>query len=389
MKCGVGLHCMHSADWERVQAEDWSRSPNPPDYKLWDQTIDLGDRVEPLGFDSIWSVEHFATPYGMVPNALQHLAFWAGRTKSIDMGTSVVVLPWHHPVQVAHEIAMLDILLQGRNYTIGVGRGLSPKEFGPLGIPQEQARQRFVEALDIIKLGLSSERFSYDGEIFQVPETSIRPQPRHKDLWSRAVGGFVTQASLEAVAKAGLGPIVVSPQSFEKVGQNMALFNTYRQEVGLSPDAQPLMLLWAYCVENESEAEDGRRYFTKHAQEGALHYGFADAAKTFGNTPGYEQYAKMPQSSSKAEFVPGGELADEEHSATASQLIGTPAQIIEMVEHLQRSTGAREIQVMFDFGGMPHDVAVKSMELFSREVLPAIHELPTPPLDPDLALAKI
>ena len=66
------------------------------------------------------------------------------------------------------------------------------KEFGPLGIPQEQARQRFVESLDIIRLGLSQERFSYDGEIFTVPETSIRPRPRQDDLRSRALGGFMT-----------------------------------------------------------------------------------------------------------------------------------------------------------------------------------------------------
>src|SRR5262245_27685012 len=136
MKCGVAVVCLNSADWERVNAGDWSRGPATPDHALWDDALAIGDRIEPHGFDSIWTTEHFGTPYGMTPNALQHLAYWAGRTERVDMGTLVVVLPWHHPVQVAHEIAMLDILLRGRKYTIGVGRGLSPKEFGPLGIPQ-------------------------------------------------------------------------------------------------------------------------------------------------------------------------------------------------------------------------------------------------------------
>ncbi|WP_330231468.1 LLM class flavin-dependent oxidoreductase [Nocardia sp. NBC_00508] len=369
---------MYSEDWRRVQAGDWSQPPSPPDYVKWDEVLDLGDRIEPLGFDSIWSVEHFATPYGMVPNSLQHLAFWAGRTERVDLGTSVIVLPWHHPVQVAHEIAFLDILLQGRNYTIGVGRGLSPKEFGPLGIPQEQARQRFVESLDVIRLGLTQERFSYDGEIFKIPETSIRPQPRHGDLWSNALGGFMTETSLEAVAKAGLGAIVVSPQSFDKVAQNMMLFNQIRQQNGLSPDSQPMVLLWAYCVERPEEAAIARKYFARFERDGALHYGFADPT-AFENISGYEQYAEMmkqPDSGSTG-FVPGGGAEVAEHNAADNQLIGTPDEIIEKVEYMQRTTGAREIAVNFNFGGMPHDLCVKSMQLFAAEVLPAIREMPT------------
>ncbi len=142
MKCGAAVVATNSADWERVNAADWSRPPVVPDHVVMDEALAIGDMVEPLGFDSLWSSEHFATPYGMTPNALQFLAYWAGRTERVDLGSLVVVLPWWHPVKVAHEIAMLDILLRGRNYTLGVGRGLSPKEFGPLGVPQEEARQR-------------------------------------------------------------------------------------------------------------------------------------------------------------------------------------------------------------------------------------------------------
>lgn len=141
---------MNSADWDRVLAEDWSRPPVVLDEVIVDATLELGDLVEPLGFDSIWCTEHFGTPYGMTPNALQflaywagRLAYWAGRTERVDLGTMVIVLPWWHPVRVAHQIAMLDLLLKGRQVTIGVGRGLSPKEFGLLGIPQDEALQRF------------------------------------------------------------------------------------------------------------------------------------------------------------------------------------------------------------------------------------------------------
>lgn len=374
---------MYSDDWKRVQAQDWSRPPTPADHVKWDEVIDLGDRIEPLGFDSIWSVEHFATPYGMVPNSLQHLAFWAGRTKTVDLGTCVIVLPWHHPVQVAHEIAMLDILLQGRNYTIGVGRGLSPKEFGPLGIPQEDARDRFVESLEIIQMGLTQERFSYDGKMFQIPETSIRPQPRHRDIWDNALGGFMTETSLEAVAKAGLGAIVVSPQSFDKVADNMRVFNRIRSENGMQPNSQPMVLLWVYCVENQEDAAVGRKYFERFERDGALHYGFSDPT-AFQNVKGYEQYAAMAQPAAKgsgAGFVPGGKVDDAAHDAASNQLMGTPDKIIAQIQQMQRTTGAREIALNFNFGGMPHELCIKSMELFAREVLPAIHAIDASPLE--------
>jgi alkanesulfonate monooxygenase SsuD/methylene tetrahydromethanopterin reductase-like flavin-dependent oxidoreductase (luciferase family) len=385
MKCGATVHVLHSADWDRYNAEDWSRRPDPADHVLWDEAIELGDQIEPLGFDSIWTTEHFGTPYGMVPNALQHLAFWAGRTQRVDMGTCVVVAPWHHPIQTAHEIAMLDILLQGRNYTIGFGRGLSPKEFDPLGIPRDEARQRFNELIEVVRLGLSQERFSYDGEIFKIPETSIRPQPRHADLWSGTIAAFMTDTSMEAIAKAGIGPIISAPQPYDKVGKTMEKFNAVRAGAGLTPDAQPTILVWAYCTETEAEAALGRKFFKRNELDSTLHYGTNDP-KTFAGVKGYEQYAAaMADAASRgagngdAGFVPGGEIAGT-FSVVDQQFIGTPDQVIEKATQLQKYTGCREVVVSFNYGAMPHELSLKSMQLFGREVLPAIQELSTPQL---------
>jgi alkanesulfonate monooxygenase SsuD/methylene tetrahydromethanopterin reductase-like flavin-dependent oxidoreductase (luciferase family) len=369
MKCGVALGALNTKDWDRVLANDWTHGPVTPDHIIWDETLELGSMVEPLGFDSIWSGEHFATPYGMCPNALQHLAFWAGRTEQVDVGTLVVVLPWWHPVRVVHEIAMLDILLQGRKYTIGVGRGLSPKEFGPLGVPQDEARQRFDETLDIIRLGLTQERFSYDGRIFRIPEMSVRPRPRHSDLLENAVGAFMTSTSLENIAKSGLGHIVANQQAFEKVGHNAALFNRYRVEAGLPGDNQPIVYLWAYCVEDERTADVAYRYLM--APDAAHHYGFDDP-NAFAGVKGYEHYGKLAKG--MAPPTPTGGIPE----VLQEQLIGTPDQLIEKVQSMQRKTSAKEIVVLFNYGGMPHAASKRSMELFAREVLPAIHELDAP-----------
>ena len=83
------------------------------DYEVYHNDLALADQAESLGFDSIWSVEHHFTPYTMVPDVLQFLTYMAGRTSKIELGSMVVVLPWHDPVRVAEQIAMLDNLSKG------------------------------------------------------------------------------------------------------------------------------------------------------------------------------------------------------------------------------------------------------------------------------------
>src|SRR5271156_5060108 len=92
-----------------------------PDVALLNEHMALGDLAEPLGFDSLFALEHHFTGYSMSPAPLQLLSYYAGRTKRITFGTSVIVLPWHDPIRVAEEIALLDILCGGR-CLFGFGR---------------------------------------------------------------------------------------------------------------------------------------------------------------------------------------------------------------------------------------------------------------------------
>jgi alkanesulfonate monooxygenase SsuD/methylene tetrahydromethanopterin reductase-like flavin-dependent oxidoreductase (luciferase family) len=127
MHCGVMVTGYNQGDWERLLAEDYSRPPAVSDAANMDDTLHLGELVEPLGFDSIWATEHYGSAYSMQPNPLQYLAYWAGRTARVDVGTAVIVAPWWNPVRLASEISMLDILLKGRRLHLGIGRGISPR----------------------------------------------------------------------------------------------------------------------------------------------------------------------------------------------------------------------------------------------------------------------
>src|SRR6185312_15813218 len=144
MRTGVALFAQNYSDWERYERGDHGADPQIPDSQIYDEEVALGDLVEPLGFDSMWSVEHHFTPYTMDTNTLQFLTFFAGRTKRIDFGTMVVVLPWHDPIRVAEGAAMLDQFLGGRRLSLGFGRGAAKVEFDGLRIDMDSSRERFL-----------------------------------------------------------------------------------------------------------------------------------------------------------------------------------------------------------------------------------------------------
>ena len=100
--------------------------------------------ADELGFDSVWITEHHFSDYSIAPNPLQYLTWLAGKTKHVRLGTQVVVVPWHDPVRLAEEIAVLDHVSDGRAI-IGFGRGLARMEYEGLRVDQSKARELFDE----------------------------------------------------------------------------------------------------------------------------------------------------------------------------------------------------------------------------------------------------
>src|ERR1700692_4554574 len=135
MKVGVALNMLCQA----------GRS----DAAVVGEHLAMGDLAEPLGFDSLFALEHHFTGYAMSPAPTQLLSHYAGRTRKIQLGTAVIVLPWHDPVRVAEQIALLDILCGGR-CVFGFGRGAASVEYAGFRIPMGEAPPRFLEAAQII-----------------------------------------------------------------------------------------------------------------------------------------------------------------------------------------------------------------------------------------------
>ena len=370
MHCGVMVTGYNQDDWDRLMDGDYDRPPRVSDAENMDNTLYMGDLVEPLGFDSIWATEHYGSAYSMQPNPLQYLSYWAGRTNRVDVGTAVIVAPWWNPVRLAHEISMLDILLKGRRLHLGIGRGIAPHEYASLGYPIEESHKYFYDVINTIKAADGAERFSFKGDIYDIPPTSIRPQARHKgDLTKNIKVAFTTEASGRLAAQNGLGQLFVAGDNLDDMTSQVQKFNRIRHELGLPPD-QPTTLLWMYCAETESEAEEGWEYFYNQLTAAQHHY-FEWNNPGFDGINGYEEYLKRQTADVGA--------ADAGFAARRdTQPIGTPDQIIERIQAIQDSMSVETVVVHVFYGGMPRDKAEKSLRLFAEKVLPYVQDMATP-----------
>lgn len=372
MKVGVHFNFQNHLDWERFLA----KAPGPPkvtDQQIYDEEIALAELVEPLGFDSYWAIDHHFTPYVMTGGALQHLTFMAGRTSNIDFGTMIVVLPWYDPLMVADQISALDNLLQGRQLTLGMGRGAAIREFDAFRVPMSEARSRFNEALEILRKAMSQEWFSHEGEHFTIPETTIRPSYRNPQrLMDRMRIAWTSPETLPIAANAGLGMLMTNQKSWDDYSTDVAAFNSIRAGNGLEP-TQPTVVVRMTCAETEDEAWEAMKVHSLEAGESSrLHYQFDDSER-FRNTKGYEQYANLSKAITDQET-----LADK---SARPQAWGTPDQVFEKLKAIQGKTSAEEFVLNVRFGTMPIEQAERSLRLFAKEVLPRLHELEAPLAD--------
>jgi alkanesulfonate monooxygenase SsuD/methylene tetrahydromethanopterin reductase-like flavin-dependent oxidoreductase (luciferase family) len=124
--------------------------------------------TEELGFDSIWLTEHHFIEYGLSVSPAILATAAAMRTQRVRIGLAAAILPFHDPIRLAEELAMVDILSGGR-IDVGFGRGNRPVEFEGYRIPQIESRDRFEETLAIMVRAWTQERFSFEGQHFTIP----------------------------------------------------------------------------------------------------------------------------------------------------------------------------------------------------------------------------
>src|SRR6267378_54361 len=132
--------------------------------------------TEELGFDQIWLTEHHFIDYGLAVDPASLAATAAARTRRVRIGLAAAILPFHHPLRLAEQMALIDIISKGR-LDVGVGRGNRPAEFRGYHVPQQENRERFDEAVDIILKAWTEERFAHEGRFYTIGDARVIPKP--------------------------------------------------------------------------------------------------------------------------------------------------------------------------------------------------------------------
>jgi probable F420-dependent oxidoreductase len=314
------------------------------------ETIELVRLAESVGFDSAWVSEHHGASDGYLPSLLVMLAAFAEATSTIRLGTGVILTPFHDPIRLAEDAAVVDQLSDGR-LTIGLGIGWRGEEFRMFGVHVRERLARTVETVQILRSAWTGERFSFDGEVFHLDRVRITPPPARPGGPPILLGGYVDEA-LHRAGRIGDGHIAEADDP-ARVRTAVSLMEEGARSAGRDPRALHLALM-ANAFVAESDAWE-------IAAPGVLHqWGAYEAWDEGHDTPEHDSL----------EPVVGDEGAV--RRATAA---GTPGEVTHALTPIVGSLAARDeadLIVRLHYPGMELDDAARAVTLFGERVLPAL-----------------
>ncbi len=333
--------------------------------QIVDEQLDIMIRAEDFGFDSVWPAEHHFSEYGYCATPVVTLAYVAARTKRLRLGTGVVVLPLNHPIRVAEDFAMLDLMSDGR-VELGLGRGYQPHEFKGYRVDPAQSRQIFHEGVEVLVNAWTQDRFSYDGTFYQVHDLSVRPKPLqqpHPPLWMAAL----SPETFALCGRYGFNLLCAPVFGFD-IEQGVAQIEAWRQALrqhGRNPqDFKVGGLVMTYVADSMEQALAD----------------FADPVlwwyHTFGKyvapppghpaIPTYEIYTKTREfvtSVTWEQLVQGGAV-----------VCGSPDQVVQRMGEIREKTGLDLYLAWIRIGGLDHKKVMRSMDLLANKVMPQLRQ---------------
>ena len=307
------------------------RQPLPHRMSYVDYYAECLDEVaeaERLGFVTVWLSEHHLTPDGMTPSPLALATGIAARTSRIGIGTSIVVLPLHHPLRVAEDAAVADLVSGGR-LVLGVGQGYAPREFAAFGVDRRERAERLEEGVGILRQALGTGRVTARGRHWTFDDVRVTPSPnRAVPLY---VGG-VTDAGLRRAARLGDAAIVYCGTPAD-LRARRARYDAVGGEV-------PFV-----CAGILHVAED----------PGAA---WAEAAPGIAYLEG--------EMASYADRAGGPGLCREDY------LVGSPEQVGARLAELYRAVGFAHFAHWARLPGVSHARAMESLRLVAERVIPLV-----------------
>jgi alkanesulfonate monooxygenase SsuD/methylene tetrahydromethanopterin reductase-like flavin-dependent oxidoreductase (luciferase family) len=279
----------------------------------------------------------------------------AQRTHRIRLGTAVTLVPFDNPVRLAEDFGLVDVLCDGR-LEFGVGRGLFGFEYDGLGIDQDESRARLEEGIDIIRAAWQSESLTYTGRFTKVENLTCLPRPLqkpHPPLYVAAV----SPESYEWAGRAGHS--ILQVLYFAPIERTAEQLDKYRALLEQNHNHSTMVI--AISPTHVAATIDTA---TQQAAGPLMSYVemVRELLPTETKSEQYRAYTKLRPAMKSLTY-------DVLYSERPT-VIGDPDQVIRRIEDMNRRIGIDEFVSFVNFGGMQHELTLKSMELFAKHVIP-------------------
>ncbi|MGB0387599.1 MAG: LLM class flavin-dependent oxidoreductase [Ardenticatenaceae bacterium] len=320
----------HHPDLPRTQKE------------FYDETMKQGVLADELGFDTFFVAEHHFHEYGISPNPALFLTALAQHTKQIRLGPAVSVLPFRNPLLVAEDYAMLDLLSGGR-CVLGVGSGYLVHEFAGFNVDGKEKRERFDEALHLLRLALQGERITFQGKYHQVNDVAINVfavQKPHPPIYV----AVLRKEAAYYVGRQG-NPLISIPYasvgSFEEIAPLVMEYDRgHAERAAEGGTHEAIVAFHTYVAESDAAAR----------QEAADPFDLYVATRLYARRQTYDDII---------------------HSGLA--LFGSVETVADKLVRLYQM-GVRHVAMLHNFGKLDHDLVMRSIKRIANEVAPRVAE---------------
>jgi len=333
-----------------VQFGLYSSIANPPRGEHLERSIDEviaeAQAAEASGFDSCFFGEHHQDKDGFLPSPLIVATAVAAQTRRLRVGTSVILLPLHHPVRIAEDVITLDLVSKGR-VVLGVGVGYQPADFRAFAVPMEHRAALFEEGVEIIRRCWGGEPFSFKGKHHTLEDLQIRPRPFQQPgppLW---IGASVP-AAVRRAARLADAFVGTPSTSLESAKRLVDVYTDEAQKAGRP--ARVVLMRDAWVAETRAEAE------AVYGPEVMAAY----------------QYYWQHRLAEFREIPPGTEFTLK-NLAPDRLIVGDPEMCVREFQRWHEATGADYFLLRLRHahsGGPPHDKILRAIRLFGDRVLP-------------------
>jgi probable F420-dependent oxidoreductase len=328
----------------------YSSIANPPRGEHLDRSIDEviaeAQLAEASGFDSCFFGEHHQDKDGFLPSPLIVCAAVAAQTRRLNVGTSVILLPLHHPVRVAEDVVTLDLVSKGR-VIVGVGIGYQPADFRAFAVPMEDRLTRFEEGVEILRHCWTGEPFSFRGKHYTLEDVQVTPRPYQRPAPPLWIGASVPAAARRA-GRIADGFVGTPSTRLDNATQLIETYENAAREAGRRPRIVLMRDAWVARTRAEADAVYGPEVMA------AYRYYWEQRLAEFRNIPADAKFTL-------------------ETLAPDRLILGDPETCVREFQRWRDATGADYFLLRLRHahsGGPPHEKIMEAIRLFGDRVLP-------------------